>query len=299
MKSNSQTKIFSLEKAVVLKLSDYIVFSKFRLSLLVVFSAAIVYLLASESFNYADFLYLITGGFLVTASSNGFNQIIERDFDKMMQRTHLRPLVTGRMSLPEAYLVASLFGVVGITILWFRLNPLCGILGAMALFLYVLLYTPLKRISPISVFVGAFPGSIPPMIGWVAATGKFGVEPGLLFLVQFAWQFPHFWSIAWKLDADYSLAGFKMLPSIKGKNKASALIILITTLSVIPAGLLPFIFNISGIYYLIFSIILVALLILNSVLLFIYLKEKYATRLMFFSFLYLPLLFIIMYLDKL
>lgn len=299
MKSNSQTKNFSLEKVVVLKLTDYLVFSKFRLSMLVVFSAAIVYLLAAESFNYADFLYLITGGFFVTASSNGFNQIIERDFDKLMQRTQHRPLVTGRMSLPEAYLVASLFGVLGITLLWFRLNPLCGILGAMALFLYVLLYTPLKRISPVSVFVGAFPGSIPPMIGWVAATGKFGVEPGLLFLVQFAWQFPHFWSIAWKLDADYSLAGFKMLPSIKGKNKASAFVVLVTTLLVIPAGLLPFIFNISGTYYLIFSLVLGALLILNSILLFIYLKEKYATRLMFFSFLYLPLIFITMYLDKL
>lgn len=300
MKNNSYiiNNTASRENILLLKLADYVIFSKLRLSLLVVFSAAVVYFLAAESFNYLDFIFLVLGGFLVTASSNGFNQIIEKDFDKMMVRTQNRPLPTGRMSLKEAYIVASFFGVAGIAILWFNLNPLCGILGALALFLYVLLYTPLKRISPISVFVGAFPGSIPPMIGWVAATGKFGIEPGLLFLVQFAWQFPHFWSIAWKLDSDYSLAGFKMLPSTKGKNKTSALIIFITTLFIVPAGLLPFIFNISGVYYAFFSLIMGAFLILFSLLLLITSKDKYATLLMLFSFLYLPLIFIIMYFNK-
>src|SRR5260221_625236 len=167
-------------------------------------------------------MLVLTGGMLVTASSNGFNQVIERDTDKLMNRTSGRPLPGGRMNVSEGIISSLLMGTAGVLLLWIYINPLTGFLSLISLLLYTLLYTPLKKITPLAVFVGAIPGAMPPLIGWVAATGNIGPAALALYALQFIWQFPHFWSIAWVLDEDYQRAGFKMLPSPDGKGKRSA-----------------------------------------------------------------------------
>ena len=284
--------------AISLKIADYVSFTKMRLSLLVVFSAVFGYLIAAPTVDFTILLLLIIGGYLVTGASNGFNQIIERDLDKLMKRTKNRPLPTGRMSLTEAYITATVMGAAGILLLYFGINPLCGVLGALALFLYVLIYTPLKRISPIAVFVGAFPGSIPPMLGWVAYSGHFGLAPGLLFAVQFMWQFPHFWAIAWKADEDYAKAGFKLLPSKSGKSRTSALIILVYALFTIPISFLPAAFGIVKMWTIIPMFLIGMGFSFPAIKLYFKLSEKSATRLMFYSFAYLPLALVILYVGK-
>jgi len=212
----SSSRTLSIPQLLLVKIADYAAFFKMRLTSLVVFSAIFGYLIAAESVDWMSLIFLVLGGVLITGASNGFNQIIEKDLDKLMSRTNKRPLVTGRMSVIEAYWVASTAAFLGITILWFMLNPLSGVLGALALFLYVAVYTPLKQITPWAVFAGAFPGAIPPMLGYVAYSNSFGLEAGLLFALQFMWQFPHFWAIAWKADKDYAKAGFRLLPSKGG-----------------------------------------------------------------------------------
>jgi protoheme IX farnesyltransferase len=224
----------------------YAAFGKLRLASLVVFSASISYLLAPQAFNLAAFLALIFGGFLVTAASNGYNQILERDLDKLMDRTKERPLPAGKMSVIEGVIVASLFAISGLFLLWYFLNPLSVILGTLAIFLYVVIYTPMKRISPIAVLVGAFPGAIPPMLGYVAATGEFGLIPGILFAVQFVWQFPHFWAIAWRLHEDYRKAGFSLLPTTRGRDRSSAFQMMLYSFFLIPTAMLPWYFGISS-----------------------------------------------------
>ena len=198
------------------KLKLYANFSKLRLSFLVVVSALTGYLFLGGSSGYEIFLLMI-GGMLLTAASNGSNQIWERDLDKLMNRTKKRPLPMNHMSLTEAYLVVAFCLVVGLTMLA-MLNWSSFWLGVGAFISYVFIYTPMKRKSPWAVFVGAFPGAIPPMLGAVAATGEFGYVPGILFFVQFCWQFPHFWAIAWVVDADYKAGGFSLLPSKEGKG---------------------------------------------------------------------------------
>lgn len=228
---------------------DYAAFMKFRLASLVVFSAAIGFVAASDKVNWAQMGWLLLGGFLVTGSSNGFNQIIERNIDKLMLRTQNRPLPQGRMSVTEAFILAALSGIIGIAILWYFMNPLSGILGALALMLYTVVYTPLKRVTPFAVFVGAFPGAIPPLLGCAATTTGFGEIPligWILFVGQFIWQFPHFWAIAWVLDDDYKRAGIRMLPSLGGRNKSSAFQILVYTLFLYPISLMPVMFHFSG-----------------------------------------------------
>jgi len=173
------------------KVSSYTALMKLRLAWLVVFSAILGYMLAPGAIVWMDVLFLGIGGFLVTGASNSFNQIWERDLDKKMDRTKNRPMPKGRVGVVEALVFSSLIGLIGILSLW-QLNPLSAILGMLALVSYVLIYTPLKTITPLSVFVGAFPGSVPPMLGYVAASGGFGLEAGILFLTQFFWQFPHF-----------------------------------------------------------------------------------------------------------
>ncbi|MGZ4060624.1 MAG: heme o synthase, partial [Bacteroidia bacterium] len=211
------------------KVRDYAQFIKLRLASLVVFSAAIGFVISSRAaaggFSWSKMLILVLGGFLVTGSSNGFNQIMEKNLDKLMNRTQNRPLPKDRMSFSESFVLAAIMGISGILILWIFMNPLSGILGFSALILYTIVYTPLKRITPFAVFVGAFPGAIPPLLGCVAATQGFGSitpQAWILFAGQFMWQFPHFWAIAWVLDDDYKKAGFRMLPSLGGRNKSSA-----------------------------------------------------------------------------
>lgn len=274
------------------KLIDYAQFAKFRLSLLVVFSAFISYQIgAKNEFSWIKALWLVLGGFLVTGASNGFNQIIERNLDKLMVRTAKRPLPQQRMGVSEGFILASAMAVVGVLILTLLVNPLSGILGALALLLYVAVYTPLKRVTPLAVFVGAFPGAIPPMLGYVASSQGFGnlsLQAWILFSVQFMWQFPHFWAIAWVSDDDYKKAGFHMLPSLGGRDKSSAFQILVYTLFLIPISLTPILFRMSG--------TISAIVIMLAGIVFAYqayqlYKEcsiKAAQRLMFGSFVYLP-----------
>ncbi len=275
--------------SLALTVRDYVALGKFRLASLVVFSAVIGYFIAPGSYILSEVLLLIGGGFLVTASSNAFNQVWERNLDVKMDRTKDRPVAAGRLSVFEGILFAVLTGVVG-EICLFTLNDLSGILGLMALVMYVLIYTPLKPISPIAVFVGAFPGSIPPLLGYVASTGHFGLEPGLLFLVQFFWQFPHFWSIAWKIHDDYIKAGFYLLPSRAGRTKGSAFSIFVYSTAMIPVGILPWLYDLNNNVSMIVATLLGTMLAIPAYKLYKTLDMKYAKQLMFYSFAYLPLI---------
>jgi len=197
--------------------------TKFRLAMSVVFSSVAGYLLGVVDFvwsNWIDVLMLAIGGYCMVGASNAFNQIIEKDIDLKMDRTKNRPIPAERISVNTAFLVASILTVLGLIILY-NINPKTAMFGAISIFLYISVYTPLKTMTPLSVFVGAFPGAIPFMLGWVAATGNFGIEAGILFMMQFFWQFPHFWSIGWFLYEDYKKAGIFMLPSGK-KDKTTA-----------------------------------------------------------------------------
>ena len=273
------------------KIRDYGQFIKLRLASLVVLSAAIGFVVGSHSVDWGKMFLLVLGGFLVTGSSNGFNQIIERNLDKLMDRTQNRPLPQERMSVNESFWVASLTGIAGVLILWVYMNPLSGILGLLALILYTVVYTPLKRITPFAVFIGAFPGAIPPLLGCVAATPGFGeirLEAWILFVGQFMWQFPHFWAIAWVLDEDYKKAGFQMLPSLGGRDKSSAFQILIYTLFLLPISLMPVLFGFSGI---VSAIVISVCGIYFSYQAYSLYKEctvEAARKLMFGSFIYLP-----------
>lgn len=272
---------------------------KLRLSWLVVFSALTSFFMGTQSFDWYTPILLTLGGFLVTGASNAFNQIIERDLDKLMSRTENRPMPQGRLSHTEALIFSAITGALGIWLLWKFMNPLSGILGLIALLSYVVIYTPLKRVTPFAVFVGAFPGAIPPMLGWVAATGEIGIQGLILFAVQFIWQFPHFWSLAWVMHDDYQKAGFDMLPAADGRSKTSALQILIYTAGLVPIGLLPLMFRmispvavviitISGIFFLMRAIHLHRTLEISD-----------ARKVMFGSFIYLPVVQLAMMFDNL
>lgn len=283
-----QNTILEKEIKTPSKVKDFVMLLKLRLSFLVVLSAVSGWFFAGGSFNL-NFLYLVLGGFLITGSSNGFNQIIEKELDKKMTRTENRPLPTGRMSVMEAFIASTIFGSIGLFML-FQLNFYSGILGLLALFMYVFLYTPLKKISPWAVFVGAFPGAIPPMLGAVAVTNNFDMLVGIMFFVQFAWQFPHFWAIAWVTDDDYARGGFSLLPSKKRKDKVSATWILLSSLIMIPAGILPYIYEQTGIVSLIVGA-LAGLWFFSIAFKFYKTQEdKIARKLMFASFIYLPII---------
>jgi protoheme IX farnesyltransferase len=230
------------------KWSDYMQLIKFRLSSLVVFSSVITYLTAvSGTINWFEVFILALAGLLVTGAANGINQIIEKDYDKLMTRTANRPVSTGRMSVLEAGVSSTLMGLIGVVLIGVYLNQLSGLIALISLLSYAFVYTPLKRVTPISVFVGAFPGALPTLLGWVAYTGKIDLAAIVLFTVQFVWQFPHFWSIAWLLEDDYKRAGFKMLPFNPGRTKKTAFQCLLFSLILIPVGILPTVFGISGI----------------------------------------------------
>lgn len=286
------------ERSLAARLSDYNELLKFRLASLVVFSAALAYLLGWDgSVNWLQFTALIVGGFLITGGSNGLNQLFEKDTDKLMLRTQNRPLPAMRMSSTEALVVSVLAGGLGLFLLFYFLNFKSGVLGLIALVSYAFVYTPMKRATPFAVFVGAFPGAIPTLLGWVAATDKFSYQGWILFSIQFMWQFPHFWAIAWKLYDDYKLAGFEMLPA-GGKTKASAFQTAVYTFTLIPIGLFPYFFKMSG-------TISAAIITLIGIY-FFYLSLKLlkscddndAKKLMFGSFIYLPVVLIALVLDK-
>ncbi len=281
-----------------LKMKDYAQLLKLRLASLVVFSAVVTYFMAAENPSWLQALLLTLGGFLVTGSSNAFNQIIEKELDKKMDRTHQRPLPQDRLSESEALIFSSLIGLSGIWILWHFMNPLSGILGIAALLSYVVVYTPLKRITPFAVFVGAFPGAIPPMLGWVAASGVMSVEAIVVFLIQFMWQFPHFWALAWMLDDDYKKAGFRMLPSVTGRSKTSALQVMVYTAGLIPIGLLPYFFQMAGPASAVITTLCGIYFMVKAIKLHQTLEISDARKLLYASFVYLPVVQLALLFDK-
>jgi protoheme IX farnesyltransferase len=226
--------------------SDFKQLTKVGLSLSVVFSSVAGYLLAIDVIHYFTLFLLAIGGFFMVGASNAFNQIIERDTDAIMKRTQNRPLPTGRMSVSVALTIAIVFTILGLSILY-SINHKTALFGAFSIFLYTSVYTPLKPVTPLSVFVGAIPGAIPFMLGWVAATNHFGLEAGFLFMIQFFWQFPHFWAIGWLQDEEYKKAGFNMLPMGK-KDKGAVKQIIFYTIIMIFVSIAP-VLKLSGAFY--------------------------------------------------
>lgn len=278
-------------------LKAYGVLIKFKLNLTVVLSAVLCYITVAQTVEWYKIILLSLGGFMVTGAANAINQIIEKDLDKLMSRTNQRPLVTGALTELQAAVAAGILAVVG-TILLFFINFECGFMGAIAVFLYTVLYTPLKRTTPFAVFVGAFPGALPTLLGAIAATGTINsIEPWVLFSIQFIWQFPHFWAIAWKSSDDYERAGFFLLPSGK-RDKFTARQILIYSIALIPMMLLPYVFGISGIYSAIFMVLSSVVFAYLAFDFYTTLDTKKVTVLMFTSFFYLPLIQIAMCIDK-
>jgi protoheme IX farnesyltransferase len=258
------------------------------------------YLLASHGdVDYVKLGWLILGGLMVTGSSNTINQIAERELDKLMTRTLSRPLPTGRLSVPEAAIYSVALGIGGLLVMAIFVNVMTALLCLISLMLYGFVYTPMKRLSPIAVLIGAIPGAMPPLIGWVAMTGQITVEGLILFGIQFMWQFPHFWAIAWVLDDDYKRAGFKLLPSGGGRDVRTALQIMIYTLMLIPLGLLPYQFGMTGITSAIIATVSGTLFLMSTFHLMRECSRKAALGIMFGSFLYLPIVQIAFVFDKL
>lgn len=291
---NISLSIFALIGA---KLSDLAQLYKLRLGSLVVFSSLIGYLLVIPAFDFAALFFLSVGGFLVTGASNAFNQIFERDVDALMDRTKNRPLPTQRMSVIEASLWAGVAALSGLLILTFFFNAIVGLLSAVSLITYAFIYTPLKRVHPIAVFVGAIPGALPPMIGAVAANGLIGNTAIYVFLIQFIWQFPHFWAIAWVSFNDYAKASIMLLPSKAGKDKSSAVNILIYTATLFPLSVLLFMLNYIGIIGLVSLIFAAVVFIIPCIQLVKNLSDANAKKVMFASFFYLPVALIGLLID--
>ena len=281
-------------------LSDLKQLTKVGLSLSVVFSSVAGYLLAAEVISFSTVLLLALGGFFMVGASNAFNQIIEIDTDAMMQRTKDRPLPTNRMSVNFALTIAVLLTILGISILY-SINPKTALFGAISIFLYTCAYTPLKSVTPLAVFVGAIPGAIPFMLGWVAATNEFGIEAGMLFMIQFFWQFPHFWAIGWLQFEEYKKAGFNMLP-MNTKDKGAVKQIIFYTIIMILVSIAP-VLKLSGNFYIHpITAVIVALL---GVMMLYYAVQLHkseentdARKLMLSSVLYITLVQIIYVVDK-
>jgi protoheme IX farnesyltransferase len=282
------------------RIGSYVQLLKLRLTLLVVFSAAITFAYAAKGqLKWSELLLMILGGILTTGSANSLNQIIEKDTDKLMHRTQNRPMPTYKLSTAEALTFAISIGVAGIFILTYYFNLITGILGLFSIISYAFIYTPLKLKSTFAVFVGAIAGAMPPLLGYVAYTNQFGFEPGIMFAIQFIWQFPHFWAIAWVLDEDYRRANIFLLPSKEGRGKSSALQIMLFTLVLIPVSLLPIKFGMAGTTLGIISILAGLAFFMQSVKLYKECSVKAARELMFGSFIYLPVVQIILLIDKL
>lgn len=281
-------------------INDFKQLTKVGLSLSVVFSSLAGYLLAAEEIKILTLVLLAIGGYLMVGASNAFNQIIEKDTDALMKRTQNRPLPTGRMHVSTALVIAIAFTILGLAILY-SINPKSALFGAISIFLYTSVYTPLKSVTPLAVFVGAIPGAIPFMLGWVAATNHFSVEPGMLFLIQFFWQFPHFWAIAWLQYDEYKKAGFNLMP-MGQKNKKAVVQIIIYTVCLIIVSVIPA-FKLTGSFY-IYPVTAVILALLGGKMLFyairLYKKQtdKQARQLMLSSVLYITLIQIIYVVDK-
>lgn len=308
----------SVSYTLASKVKDYFILIKFTLSFMVVFSCVVCYLLAPNiQFNLASVILLFFAGMCVTGSANAINQTVERKTDALMKRTADRPVAAGRMTVNEAWTFAIIIGAVGIAVMWYWFNFASAIISLFSLFLYAFIYTPLKRVNSISVLVGAFPGALPCLIGWVAGTGlisPFATFQGtlatgethtffnyggyILFAIQFLWQFPHFWAIAWVAHKDYQKAGFKLLPSEEGPTKFTAMQTVIYSMLMVPVGMLPYYFDISGI--LAFWILLLCnfWMVYVSINLVIKMNVAAARKVMFSSYFYLMIVFLALLLDK-
>jgi heme o synthase len=290
------------------KLKDYFQLTKPSLSIMVVFSSVICYLLAPKivAYDWWMIVLLFIGGFLVTGSANAINQAVEKDTDAVMKRTSKRPVAAGRMPVSEAWIFAIITGAIGVFVLGYFFNWLSAGLAAFSLFLYAFVYTPLKKVNAIAVLVGAFPGALPCLIGWAAGNDAI-FENGhgwkdyggwILFGIQFLWQFPHFWAIAWIAHKDYSTAGFKLLPTEKGPTKFTAIQTIVYALLLIPMSALVYVINLSGLYGMVVVMISNLFLVAQCVRLYREMDAKAARRVMFSSYIYLPVVLLAMLADK-
>ena len=272
--------------------------TKFRLSLLVALSSVFGFFISSSKVDINDVFILLVGGYLISSSSVINNQILEKDLDKMMKRTNKRPIPTSRISIYNSVIISVFSLIIGLFLIYFFLNSYSALLSFISLILYSFVYTPMKKIGPIAVFVGAIPGALPPLIGWVASTGQITLEAIIIFSIQFIWQFPHFWAIAWMYDDDYKKVGFKLLPNNGEKNLKTAVNIMIYTLFLIPLGLLPTIFGITGIISGAVAVFLAIIFLAQTFKLINDYSRESAVKVMFSSFIYLPIVQISYVLDK-
>jgi protoheme IX farnesyltransferase len=285
-------------------LKDYLQLIKVSLSIMVVFSSVVSYEMAPNiiNLNWKMVWWLALGGILVTGSANTINQAVEKDTDALMKRTASRPVASGRMSVSEAWVFAFLTGVVGVSILGFFFSWQAAALSGLSLFLYAYIYTPLKKVNSSAVLVGAIPGALPCLIGWAAAydsSPAFSWAGGfVLFGIQFLWQFPHFWAIAWVAHGDYSRAGFKLLPSQIGPTKFTAMQTIVYALLQFPLGTLPYLMHMSGVYGLAIVFLANIFLLVQCLRLFREMSVKAARRVMFSSYIYLPVVLLALLFDK-
>ena len=272
--------------------------TKFRLCLLVALSSVFGFFISSSKVDINEVFILLVGGYLISSSSVINNQILEKDLDKMMNRTNKRPIPTGRISVYKSVIMSIFSMIIGLFLISFYLNIYAALLSFISLILYSFVYTPMKKFGPIAVFIGAIPGALPPLIGWVASTGQITLEAIIIFSIQFIWQFPHFWAIAWMYDDDYKKVGFKLLPNNGEKNLKTAVNIMIYTLFLIPLGLLPTIFGITGIISGTVAVFLAIIFLAQTFKLINDYSRESAVKVMFSSFIYLPIVQISYVLDK-
>jgi len=274
---------------------------KFTLSFTVVFTCVICYMLAPKvmTYDWPMILLLTFAGLCITGSANAINQAVEKDTDAQMKRTANRPVASGRMSQQTAYTFATIAGILGVAIMWKYFNFSSALLSAFSLFLYAFIYTPLKKINSIAVLVGAFPGALPCLIGWVAGNDDFAYAGLALFLIQFIWQFPHFWAIAWVTHADYSRVGFKLLPAKEGPTRFTALQCIMYAVLMIPIGLLPYYLNLTGQISMWVLLVANIFMVVQCVRLYQNMGVPAARRVMFSSYIYLPVVYLALLADKL
>ena len=274
---------------------------KFTLSFTVVFTCVICYMLAPKVMDYdwSMILLLTFAGLCITGSANAINQAVEKDTDAQMKRTANRPVASGRMSQQTAYNFAIITGILGVAIMWKYFNISSALLSAFSLFLYAFIYTPLKKINSIAVLVGAFPGALPCLIGWVAGNDSFAYAGWALFLIQFIWQFPHFWAIAWVTHSDYSRVGFKLLPAKEGPTRFTALQCIMYAVLMIPIGFLPYYLNLTGQISMWVLLVANIFMVVQCVRLYQNMGVPAARRVMFSSYIYLPIVYLALLADKL
>ncbi len=289
--------------ALASKVKDYFQLIKFTLSFMVVFSTVVSFLIAPYEAIYTrhtllSVLLLFVAGLCITGSANTINQVLEKDTDALMARTAKRPIASGRMSVTEGYIFAFITALVGVGMMWYFFNLNSALVGLASLFIYGFIYTPLKKVSSIAVLVGAIPGALPCLIGWVAATDGFGIGGWIVFGIQFLWQFPHFWAIAWLAHEDYTKAGFKLLPSDKGPTKFTALQTIMYSAMMIPIGILPSYYHISGQISMWILLGCNLWMVYTSILLYIKMDKPAARKVMFSSYFYLMIVFLALWADK-